>query len=181
MKAIFPYLLFLLKNNNKLSWDKQRNKISNKLTFKNMKNSILVLMSILLLSATLVSSCQSSAKKGNNAEEKVQDAKMDLNDIRLDTISKYEQFKIEAEKVIIAQENNIKELKDKMASEKKEINADYSKKLVELESKNNELKKKLANFKNDGQDKWDSFKNEFNHDMNKLGKAFKDLTVENKK
>lgn len=123
-----------------------------------------------------------------NAEDKVQEAKKDLADskrelytIRLDTISNYEQFKIEAEKIIIAQEKNITEFKARLASENKEINADYDKKLVELENKNNELKRKLADYKDNGQDKWNGFKNEFNHDINELGKAFKDLTVENVK
>jgi len=151
-----------------------------------MKNSILFLASILLLTGAILSGCQSSDTKVKNAEDKVQDAKKDLADskkdlynIRLDTISNYEQFKIEAEKIIIAQKIYITEFKDRLASEKKEINADYNKKLVELENRNNELKKKLADYKDDGQDKWNGFKNEFKHDMNELGKAFKDLTVEN--
>ena len=151
-----------------------------------MKNSILFLASILLLTVTILSGCQSSAKKVENAEVKVQEAKKDLADskkdlytIRLDTISNYEQFKIEAEKIIVTQEKNITEFKARMASEKKEINADYNKKLVELENKNSDLKKKLADYIDDGQNKWMSFKDEFNHDMDELGKAFKDLTVEN--
>ena len=151
-----------------------------------MKNSILFLASILLLTVTILSGCQSSAKKVENAEVKVQEAKKDLADskkdlytIRLDTISNYEQFKIEAEKIIVAQEKNITEFKARMASEKKEINADYNKKLVELENKNSDLKKKLADYIDDGQNKWMSFKDEFNHDMDELGQAFKDLTVEN--
>jgi DNA mismatch repair ATPase MutS len=151
-----------------------------------MKNSILYITSILLLSVTMLLGCQSRAKKVKNAEEVVQeektdlaDSKRDLYEIRLDTISNYEQFKIEAEKLIIAQEKNIAEFKARLVSEKKEINADYNKKLVELEKKNKELKKKLADYKDDGQDKWNGFKKEFNHDINKLGNAFKDLTVEN--
>ncbi|MFC2087271.1 hypothetical protein ACFLSA_03810, partial [Bacteroidota bacterium] len=151
-------------------------------------NSILFLANILLLTVVILSGCQSSATKVENAEDKVQEAKKNLADsktdlytIRLDTISNYEQFKIEAEKIIVAQEKNIAEFKAGLASEKKEINADYDKKLVELENKNNELKKKLADYKDDGQIKWISFKNEFNHDMNELGKAFKDITVENVK
>jgi len=48
-----------------------------------------------------------------------------------------------------------------------------------LKNKNNKLKEKLADYKDDGQDAWIDFKNEFNHDMDELGKAFKDLTVEN--
>ena len=50
-----------------------------------------------------------------------------------------------------------------------------------LEQKNTELKKILSDYKDEGQDKWTSFKNEFNHDMDELGKAFKDLTVKNLK
>ena len=152
-----------------------------------MKNSIIFLASILFLTVTILSGCQSSATKVENAEDKVQDAKndladsqRDLNAIRLDTISNYEQFKLEAEKILIAQEKNITDLKARLASEKKVINADYDKKLAELENKNSELERKLADYKDDGQDKWNSFKAEFNHDIDELGKAFKDLTVENR-
>jgi hypothetical protein len=153
-----------------------------------MKNSILIIGSVLFLSLTVFPGCQSRTTKVKNAEDKVQDDKTDLADskaelykIRLDTISNYEQFKIEAEKIIVAQEKKIAEFKAKMATEKKEINADYNKKLLAMEKKNNELKRNLADYKEEGKDKWISFKKEFNHDLNELGKAFKDLTVENVK
>ena len=153
-----------------------------------MKKSIVLLASILLMIIIALPSCQTSETKVSNAEDKVQDAKEDLADskqdlynVRLDTITNYEQFKIEADKIITARENNIIEFKARVASEKKEINADYNTKLDELEKKNNELKKQLEDYKDDGKDKWDSFKNEFNHDMTELGKAFNDLTVDNKK
>ncbi len=51
--------------------------------------------------------------------------------------------------------------------------------MAELENKNSDLKKKLSDFKDDDKDKWISFKEEFNHDMDELGLAFKNLTVEN--
>ena len=160
----------------------------NFLKYMIMKKSIIILTSTVLLTITIHSGCQSTAKKVENAEDKVQvaekelaDSKTDLYFARLDTISNYEQFKIEAENIIIAQEKDITDFKARLASEKQEINADYDKKLVELEKKNKELKIKLADLKDDGQNKWVSFKNEFNHDMNELGNAFKDLTVENTK
>ncbi len=153
-----------------------------------MKNSILILVSILFMTVTILSGCQSTTTKEKNAEEKVQEAKNDLANaktdlymIRLDTISTFEQFKIEAEKIIVAQEKNITEFKDKLTIKKKELNADYNEKLLLMENKNSELKRKLTDYKEDGQDKWIGFKNEFNHDMNELGKAFEDLTVENVK
>ncbi|WP_439185033.1 hypothetical protein [Carboxylicivirga taeanensis] len=150
-----------------------------------MKNSTKALGGILLLTIALLSGgCQSSNQKIKNAEDNVQeaikdleDSKRDLHEIRLDTISNYEQFKIEAEKLIATQEKNIVDLKAKIAKEKEGLKQDYEEKLITLESKNNELKKKLAEYKDEGQDKWNGFKKEFNHDMNELGKAFKGLTV----
>jgi len=153
-----------------------------------MKKSILFPASILLLIVTVLAGCQTSAEKVENAEDKVLEAKKDLAvsernlyEAKLDTITNYEQFKIEAQKIIDAQEKNISEFKANLVSGKKDINAEYEKKLATLENKNNELKRKLADYKDDGKDKWVSFKNEFNHDVNQLGKAFQDLTVDNSK
>jgi hypothetical protein len=49
-----------------------------------------------------------------------------------------------------------------------------------LEQKNASLKTKIENYENNQTD-WQSFKREFNADMSQLGKALKDLTVDNKK
>ena len=137
-----------------------------------MKNSILYMSSILMLTVTVIIGCQSSATKVENAEDKVQEAKQD-------SISEFMQFKKDAEMKIIAQEKNISDFKARIANEKKENKSEYDKKIAELEQKNTDLKKKLADLKDDSQNTWISFKNEFNHDMDELGHAFKDLTVNN--
>jgi hypothetical protein len=41
------------------------------------------------------------------------------------------------------------------------------------------LKKRLNDTRDDGQNKWIPFKSKFNYDMDELGKAFRDLAVEN--
>lgn len=146
-----------------------------------MKNFFLILGSALFLAITLFSGCQTRSSKIKNAEDKVQEAKTDLYMIRLDTISNYDQFKIEAEKIIIAQEKNIADFKAWLVSEKKDIDAEHNERLVVMENKNRELKTKLLDFKEEGQDKWIVFRDEFNSDMNELGKSFKDFTVENVK
>ena len=38
---------------------------------------------------------------------------------------------------------------------------------------------KMDNYKEEGKEKWEVFKVEFNNDMDNLGKTFKDLTVKN--
>lgn len=41
------------------------------------------------------------------------------------------------------------------------------------------MQKKMADYKADGKDSWAKFKEEFNHDMDELGKALKDFTIKN--
>ena len=49
----------------------------------------------------------------------------------------------------------------------------------DLENKNTELKNKLNEYKEVSTDKWAIFKKEFDHDMNELGEALKNLTSNN--
>ena len=73
----------------------------------------------------------------------------------------------------------IAEFNTKIENEKEEIKVDYRKKVAELKQKNNDMKVRMDDYKVDGKDKWKMFKTEFSHDMEELGKAFKDLVVKN--
>ena len=134
----------------------------------------------------MFNACQSSAEKVENAENKVENAKevlaqseRDLYQTKLDTITNYKQFKIEAEKIIIAQRENIADFKSGITKKREEAQTEIDKQLVELEKNNKELENKLASFKDDGKYTWITFRNELNHDMDKLGKALNNLTVDN--
>ena len=39
----------------------------------------------------------------------------------------------------------------------------------------------MDEYNQEGKENWEKFKTEFSHDMDELGKAFKDLTVKNTK
>ncbi len=93
----------------------------------------------------------------------------------------YRKFKKEAEEKIADNKERIAELKTKKANESNEVKAKYDKKVVALEQKNNDLKKKIDSCNDSKDSKWTSFKREFNHDMDELGKSIKDLTVDNAK
>ena len=92
-----------------------------------------------------------------------------------------QKFALLFEEKISAYEKIIAEFKAKIAKEKKENIAKYEKTIAELEQKAGDMKKKLADVKEEGKDKWTTFKAEFSHDMDELGHAFKDLTVKNVK
>ena len=61
------------------------------------------------------------------------------------------------------------------------MDAKYVESVDALEQKNKDLKNRMDAYGANTQSDWDSFKREFNHDMDALGQAFKDLTVNNKK
>lgn len=153
-----------------------------------MKNTISTLAISVLIGVAIITSCQSSANKVENAQDKVQDAKDQVAEAKSDLIiaqqrsnAEYQRFKKESEARISAHNKSIADFKARIAKEKKEVQGKYEMKLAILEQKNSDLKKKLEGFKEEGKDKWDEFKAEFNHDMDELGNAFKDFFIKNDK
>ena len=49
----------------------------------------------------------------------------------------------------------------------------YEKRLAELEQQNRELQKKLDEYKEEGKEKWNSFKDKFSQNLDSLGIAIK--------
>jgi len=92
-----------------------------------------------------------------------------------------ENYKKEKEEAIAANEKTIAALKSKIKLEKKEMHLEYEKKIAVLEQKNQAIKVKLSEYKSEGKDKWESFKREFNHDMEELGNALKEFATDNEK
>lgn len=143
-----------------------------------------------LFAGSILTSCQSSAQKVDDAQSKVVDAKDNLKEAQKDANAEavnraneeqWQAFKNDSDAKIKANESLIADLKAKMKASGKKIDAVYVKSMDALEQKNKDLKAKVDGYDNKAQNNWDSFKTEFNHDMDELGHALKDLTVDNKK
>lgn len=154
-----------------------------------MKKSILVLAITTFLAGNVFTSCKSNTDKEEEAFENVQDAEQNLEnvteDINNDAITKandaeWQTYKAEANKTIAENEKRIAELKKALKKPGNTFDATYEKNIDALEDKNASLKTKISDYENNQTD-WASFKREFNSDMNELGAALKDLTVNNKK
>ncbi len=150
-----------------------------------MKKTILTLAVVGMITGSIFTSCQSSAKKVENAEENLQNAKDNVSEARevlnqtlIDSIT---QFKQESDAEIRSNDKTISDLKAKIKTMKMKTKIEYENKISEIEQKNKELKIELDEYKDIEQVKWNSFKNEFNHDMKELGKSIKNLTVNNTK
>lgn len=140
------------------------------------------------MGAISFTACQSSAQKEEAAKDNVEDAKQDLKDVQDNTkaenqkavsAEEWDTFKKESE--IKIRDNNIRiaELKLKMKKPGKVMNVVYSTKIDNLEQKNQDLQTRMDTYQKSQSD-WASFKHEFNNDMDELGRALKDFTVDNK-
>jgi phage-related minor tail protein len=150
---------------------------------KAIKKNFYTLALALPMAGIMITSCQSSntdtdkaREKLQNAEEQVVEANQALNQTLNDSI---QLFKTENGEIIVSYDQRIAELKTKLADVKEENKIDMEKHLAMLEQKSVDMKMKLKDYQEDGEENWRSFKNEFNHDMKELGKAFEDLTTNN--
>lgn len=154
-----------------------------------MKRTIFILsVTITLIAGTIFTGCQSAVQKQDAAKAKVQDARQDLNAAQkeadaigqeLATAEEWATFKSESEVKIKENEIRITELNVKMKKPGEIFDELYEKKIADLEQQNKDLRARLIAYEK-SQSNWESFKREFNHDMDELGQALKDLTVDNK-
>lgn len=146
-------------------------------------------MTITFLAGAIFMGCESSDQKIESAQDQVQDAKQNLqtvqNDANLEAqrvanAEEWAAFKNESELIIKNNEVRIAELKRKIKGSRKTLDALYTRKVDTLEQRNRDMEAKIGNYEKNKND-WESFKREFNHDMDKFGEALKDLTVDNKR
>ena len=142
-----------------------------------MKKSIFMLAVTMFIAGAMLTGCQSSADKVQDAKDNVVTANQALDKAVKDSI---QQFKKESQEKINDYDKSIADFKAGLANTKKVDKAKYEKALADLEQKKSDLKKKLEEFKEDQVANWKSFKIEFNHDMDDLGKSLKDYTVKNR-
>jgi len=154
-----------------------------------MKKSILTLSIATLVIGSIVMGCKKDTKQVQDAQESVDSAKVAVKDAEEDldeakraaTAAEWQQFKDSTDAKIEENKAKIAELKLKIKKTGKDIDKEYQRNIDTIEQKNKNLKAKLDSYKNDADSDWQSFKREFNHDMDELGHSLKDFTVDNKK
>ena len=143
-----------------------------------IKNYLLIMAG--LVTALAVTGCNMSQdKKVEETRENVDKANRDLTNAQAEYDKEWRQFKSDAELKISANEKSIKEFKAEVKTAGKKFKVEYEKEVAVLEQKNIELKKIINEYKYQGKDKWEEFKRGFEHDMDVIGKAIKDLFAKN--
>jgi peptidoglycan hydrolase CwlO-like protein len=153
-----------------------------------MKKSIFTLAVATFVIGSSITGCKPNTEKEQDAQENVDSAKVAVTEAEEDldeakraaTAEEWQQFKEDTNAKI--EENNAKiaELKLKIKKTGKDIDKAYQKNIDTIEQRNKNLKIKIDSYQNDVNSDWNSFKREFNHDMDELGQSLKDFTVNNK-
>ncbi len=135
------------------------------------------------ISGSLIMGCDnaSPSEKVEEAQTEVVQANQNLDEANDAYKAEIESYRIESDEKIAANERSIKEFRARVNQEKKEAKAEYVRKIEMLEKKNSDMKMKLDDYTAEGKEKWEMFKAEFNHDMDEMGNAIKDIGVKNVK
>lgn len=145
------------------------------LKMKNMKNKILTLAITGVIAMGVLSVSAQENKKAAKARKEVSEAKKDLKEAKIDSAADFHKFTKEAELKISNNHKKIAELKAKRTNDTKELRKKYDKKVLALEKNNNELNERIKRSNSTKTITWASFKRSFNHDMEALEAAIRNL------
>ena len=150
-----------------------------------MKRSLLQITFLACFAAACIAACSTPAEpkeeKVQDAKDKVTEANQELKQALVDSSNEYMQYKEASEKRLRANDKTIADIKASIKAEKTELRAKYQKQLDELEKKNEKLKTKIEESKEDAKDKWVIFKDDFNREMDSLGKSISTMAEKNLK
>lgn len=134
-----------------------------------------------LFAGTFLTAC-SEQKQAENAQEEVTEAQEDLEDAKANAAEEWAEFKMESEERMRANEERIAEYREQIKADKNK--AEREAKIAEMERQNEALRARINEYENSddkGNERWESFKREFNHDMDALGESIGDIFENNEK
>lgn len=151
-----------------------------------MKTTIINLtITSIILAGTIFTGCQSEVEREISVRNTVLEANEELqdweNDTREDAEKKakeaeWKRFKNDVELTIKNNEFRITALRVKLNKPGISRDPHYATKIKKLEQQNKALERRIKDYRED-QDDWESFKSDFNRDLDELGKELRELLV----
>jgi hypothetical protein len=136
-----------------------------------MKKSIVLLT---LSIVTILTSCKSAQQKETAAKKNVVEAKQDLAKTRANNTEDWKNFKASSQLKIEENKKSITTLKEKMNKPGNTFDGMYKNRIEKLEAKNTALEYQLNHYDGNAT-QWETFKGNFNREMNEIGSNIKDL------
>lgn len=144
-----------------------------------MKTLIAGICAFAMIATTHFSAFSQEDKKAAQARKELAEAKKNLTKAKIDSAADFEQFKLEAENKIEDNKKKIADLRLADSELSLELKKKYDKKIVALQEKNNRLQKQIDESVDTKTSKWTEFKREFNRDMSELTDAIKNIGKKN--
>lgn len=150
-----------------------------------MKNSKIKLFAVVGLATLTMMSCKSNTEEKNDnlndAIEKVNVAEAELSEARLDSINEYTKYRTEMDAKLVENEKQIALVKAKIKLQKAEMRTKMEKDLNKLIQKNEAFKTEIKNHIDADYTNWENFKQDFNKNMDELGKSISEMAQDNMK
>jgi predicted RNase H-like nuclease (RuvC/YqgF family) len=153
---------------------------------KNMKTRKAIItrtLAVAIIAGGMFTGCMSQAQKEEAARAKVEDAREDLNDAKVEanrvalktaTAEEWRIFKNESDLKFKENEPRIAELRVQLNRSGTTLDHVYAQRIETLEEKNRGMRNRMTVYENNKSD-WETFKREFTRDMEALGNSFKDV------
>ena len=136
------------------------------------KESIFMLIVFCFSAITIFSRYQTPDQNAGTGNNKIASEFHANSDYTSDIVN----YKNEVSKIIDTNNQKLAEFNVRIKADNEDVKAVFYKtKLLNLEDRNSGLKKRIGAYKAKGKVQWVSFKKEFSHDIDKLGKALNDL------
>lgn len=136
---------------------------------------------VILFFVGACSSASDQSKNLENSSEEVDKAKNNLIKAQEAYNEELENFREEMKIAINNNKAMLKELRDSKWILDQKAKKKRIEQIAELQKKNDDLEFRLNNTNEQKQSNWKKFKEEFNYDMNELGKSIKDISNDNVK
>ena len=130
-------------------------------------------MRMLWLSAILlvaIACNNNSTPSDQNAAQNSDSMRQDKTQVHIDTTEEIT-FRQHEEELIKENNEKIAELKTKIKNERKAVAAKYNEQLDTLDQKNARMETRLKGFSEQSKADWETFRYNFNRDMDSLGKS----------
>ena len=151
---------------------------------KSNVSKIKLFLVVAIVSITFFSCKESTEAETENlkeAKEEVVVATKELSEARMDSINQYASYRTEMDKRLIENDKNIALIRLNIKKQKASIRTKLEKDLDILMSKNEEFRISIKNQKDGVYSKWETFKTDFNTNMDDLGKSISEMANNNKK
>jgi septal ring factor EnvC (AmiA/AmiB activator) len=145
-----------------------------------MKKTFFILSMAMLMAGTTFTACQTPAQKEAAEQKKADEEQAAIEATRQDINSKeWLTLKASAQERISNNETRIAEIRAKLKTSGKTMDALRTKRIETLEQRNRDIRSRMDSYDSNPSD-WETFKAEFNRELDDLSKSVDDFINEDK-